>query len=139
MEHEITYRIKNDVLGKTFRNSHRLSFLFFCVFFTTSCWATSIFFITPQLVLECFAPHKVRSFVKNLFILVFLFFCCFTLLFFFLLDSFLKSLVQNFLQNTFPNIFFLPYAMIVDILGQVVLLQITFVFYFVCRYVFFVW
>ena len=98
MEHEITYRVENDILGKTLWNSHCLSFLFLFTFFTASCWIASIFFISsPEFVLECFAPHEIWSFVKDLFIFIFLLFCGFTFFLFFFLDCFLKSLIQNFL------------------------------------------
>lgn len=119
VEHEITYRIENDILGQTLWNSHCLCFLLFiCTFISASCRIASILFITtPKFILECLTPHEITSFVHNLLVIIFFFFCGFSFFLFFFLDCFLKSLIQNFLQNAFPNIFFLPYTMIVYILG----------------------
>lgn len=140
MEHEITNRVKDDILCQTLGNSHCLSFLFGCSIISTSSRIATVFFIsTPKFVLECFAPHEVWCFVEDLFVFIFFFFCRFTFFLFFFLDSFLKSLIQNFLKYTFPNIFFLPYAMIVHILRQIILLQITFIFDFNCRNILLVW
>ena len=127
VEHEIANRVKDDILRKHFRDSHGLSLR---LWIPSSAVITSLRLLaTPKTSLESLAEgaHEVTRLLHHL-ALVFLhpFFLLVRSSIFFLLNCFLEFLIKNFLQNRFPNVFFLPNTVVVYELCKVLFFETLF-------------
>ena len=130
MEHEVADCVENYVLGEYFWNSH-------CLGLAAASAAATVLFASVNFVAFFAAPDAFEGLAKIIkitheaakFLSVFVHAILIILNaaippLLILLNSFLKFLIEHFLQHTLPNIFFLPYTMVVDILGQIDLLTI---------------
>lgn len=124
MEHEVADRVEDDVLSQNFWDSHRLILLAFIPA------VTSVRFISaPQRPFDRLSKiievaHQIACRFHEL-LLVFLnsVIILNPTSIFFLLYGLLEFLVKNFLQDTFPDVLFLPDSMIVYKFGQVLFLE----------------
>jgi hypothetical protein len=123
MEHEVTDRVENDVLCEHFGYPHGLPL----GFITAGAAIASVVFITsPDGSFEGLSEvaHESGGLLHDLVLVLIhaVFLAGFSTVFLFL-NSFLKFLIENFLKDTLPNVFFLPDAVVVDKVGQVLLFE----------------
>ena len=115
MEHKVTNGKENYVLCKRLWYSHCLRLLTLLIFF----WAPQRSFSESLKVVQ--VAHEIACGFWKYVILI----LCSPLVFLFL-NCLLKLLIEYFLKNTFPDIFFLPDSMIVDELGKILFLVFLF-------------
>jgi hypothetical protein len=124
VKHEIADGVKDYILRQDLWDSHGIAL----AFFLTSPGAIAAFFSAPEWALERLAKiidisHEITGLFHHMrFVLLEAIFLNKSAPVFFFLDGLLKFLVQNFLKDAFPNVFFLPNSMVIHKLGQVFLL-----------------
>lgn len=134
MKHEVANCVKYYVLGQYLWNSHSLGF--------SSSWPTSRVFLGSVTLFTLFAsPYPFEGLAqvvevtheassrghKFLFVLVHSFLvisCSIVPSIFVFLNGFLEFLIQDFLQNTLPNVLFLPDSVVINILREIEFLAI---------------